>query len=158
MRSKLIILLIGILTAVSYIGCGRDNNAVIKEKISKAEKLKDDGKEQEAMETLLDASYRINYKTPISIQTNIYSELGGLFYQKHKLEDAGRYFQKAVYAARAHDSIAAYPHLLWNLVLTVNDIDSVKAILSECRDLSDLDKENNNFLAIRSRLGIGCLL
>ncbi|MDE6548047.1 MAG: hypothetical protein K2L22_03520 [Muribaculaceae bacterium] len=154
MKSRLIILLIGILTAVSYIGCGRDNNAVIKVKISKAEELKENGKEEEAMETLLDASYRINDKTPLSIQTKIYTELGGLFYEKHKLEDAGRYFQKAVDAARAHDSIATYPHLLWNLVLTINDIDSVKEILSECRDLSDLDKEKYQFYAIRSRLNI----
>ncbi|MDE6479452.1 MAG: hypothetical protein K2L45_04215 [Muribaculaceae bacterium] len=154
MRSRLIILLIGIFTAVFYIGCGRDNNAVIKEKVSKAEELKENGKEQEAMETLLDASYRINDKTPLSIQTSIYTELGGLFYENHKLEDAGRYFQKAVDVARAHDSIASYPHLLWNLVLTINDIDSAKAILSECRDLSDLDKGNYQFYAIRSRLNL----
>ena len=67
MRSRLIILLIGILTAVSCIGCGRDNNAVIKDKISKAEELKENGKEQEAMETLLDASSIINDKTPLSL-------------------------------------------------------------------------------------------
>ena len=67
MRSKLIILLVVILTAVSYIGCGRDNNVVIKDKISKAEELKENGKEQEAMETLLDASSIINDKTPLSL-------------------------------------------------------------------------------------------
>ena len=154
MRSRLIILLIGIFTAVFNIGCGSDNNAVIKEKFSKAEELKENGKEEEAMETLLDASYRINDKTPLSIQTSIYTELGGLFYENHKLEDAGRYFQKAVDVARARDSLAAYPYLLWNLVLTVNDIDSAKAILSECRDLSDLDKGKYQFYAIRSRLNI----
>ncbi|MDE6378844.1 MAG: hypothetical protein K2L11_00110 [Muribaculaceae bacterium] len=154
MRFILIILLVGILTTISNIGCGRDNNAVIKEKVSKAEELKENGKEEEAMETLLEASYIINDKTPLSIQTSTYTELGGLFYENHKLEDAGRYFQKAVDVAKAHDSLAEYPYLLWNLALTVNDIDSVKAILSECRDLSDLDKEKYQFYAIRSRLNI----
>ena len=154
MRSRLIILLIGIFTAVFYIGCGRDNDAAIKDRFSKAEELKAKGKEEEAMKILLDASSRIGDDTQLSVQTSIYSELGGLFYENHKLEDAGRYFQKAVDVARAHDSLAAYPHLLWNLVLTVNDIDSVKAILSECRDLSDLDKGKYQFYAIRSRLNI----
>lgn len=154
MKSTLIILLIGLLASISCIGCGRDNNTAIKDKISKAEELKENGKEPEAMEILLDASSRIDYNTPLNVQIRIYSGLGGLFYEKHKLEDAGRYFQKAVDVAREHDSIASYPNLLWNLVLTVNDIDSVKTILSECRDFSDLDKEKYKFFAIRSRLNI----
>ena len=136
------------------VGCGRNNDAVIKDRISKAKELKAHGKDEEAMETLLDASSRIDSNTPLSVQTSIYSELGALFYERHKLEDAGRYFKQAVDVARAHDSIASYPHLLWNLVLTVNDIDSVKVILSECRDLSDLDKGKYNFFALRSRLNI----
>ena len=154
MRNSLVILLIGLLTTLSYIGCGRDNNTIIKDKISKAEELKENGKEEEAMEILLDASSGINDNTPLNIQIRILSELGSLFYEKHRLKDAGRYFKKAVDVAREHDSIASYPNLLWNLVLTVNDVDSVKAILSECRDLSDLDKGKYNFFAIRSRLNI----
>lgn len=151
---KLKLIITGILIIAASIGCGRDNNAVIKDKILKAEKLKEKGNEQEAMESLLQASNLIDDNTPLNLQTETYTELGGLFYEKHKIEDARRYFQKAIDVARAYDSIASYPHLLWNLVLTVNDKDSLKNILSECRDLSDLDREKYNFLAMRSRRGL----
>ena len=144
----------GFILAMTSIGCVRDNTAVIKDKLSKAEKLKENGNEQEAVEALLDAANRIDDDTPLNVQTETYTQLGVLYYDRHKTEDAGRFFQKAVDAARAHDSITSYPNLLWNLVLTVEDNDSIKAILSECRDLSDLDRNRYGFLAMRSRLNI----
>ncbi len=154
MKTKLIALVSYIILAVSLIGCGSDNNAFLKNEISKTEELKESGKESEAMKVLLNASSRINEQTPLAIQIRIYSELAVLYYDRHKLEDSGRYWQKAIDVARAHNSISSYPNLLWNMVLTVNDIDSVKALLSECRDLSDRDREQFDFLAIRSRLAL----
>ncbi len=154
MKVKLIILITAAILAVSFIRCGSDNNAFLKNEISKAEELKESGKEAEAMKVLLNASSRINGQTRLALQLKIYSELGILYYDRHKLEDAGRYAQKAIDVARAHDSISSYPNLLWNRVLTVNDIDSVKALLSECRDLSDRDREQYSFLAVRSRLAL----
>ena len=154
MKTKLIALTLYFILAVSFIGCGIDNDTIIKEQVSKAEELKESCKESEAMKVLLNASSRIDGQTPLALQTKIYSELGALYYDRHKLEDAGRYFKKAIDVARAHDSISSYPNLLWNLVLTVNDLDSAKAIMSECRDLCDRDREQFDFLAIRSRLAL----
>ncbi len=149
---KLIILVSYAILAVSFWGCGTDSNVIIKDKLSKAENLKNEGNESEAMKVLLDASSRIDEHTFLYLQTDIYTQLGVLYYDRHKIEEAGRYFQKAVDVARANDSIASYPALLWNLILTVNDLDSIKTIISECRDLCDRDKEHYNFLALRSRL------
>ncbi len=154
MKTKLIVLISFVILAVSFIRCGSDNNTFLKNEISKAKELKGNGNGTESMKVLLNASARIDGQTPLALQINIYSELGALYYDRHKLEDAGRYFQKAIDVARAQDSISSYPNLLWNLALTVNDIDSVKAILSECRDLSDRDREQYSFFAIRSRLAL----
>ena len=48
MKTKLIALTLYFILAVSFIGCGTDNDTIIKEQISKAEELKESGKESEA--------------------------------------------------------------------------------------------------------------
>ncbi|MBD5275914.1 MAG: hypothetical protein HDS37_07470, partial [Bacteroides sp.] len=66
-RTLLTVMAAGFILAMSSIGCVRDNTAVIKDKLSKAEKLKENGNEQEAMEALLDAANRIDDDTPLNV-------------------------------------------------------------------------------------------
>ena len=135
-------------------GCIEDSNTLIKNKLWEATELDNHGDKEKAMSILLEANSHINNSTPLSDKINIYTHLGALYYENHQIKDAQKYMKKAVELAQEQDSLNQHPELLWNLTLTVFDNDSLKKILSLCRDYSDLDKFRFQFLAIRSRIGL----
>ena len=139
---------------ILLIGCKEDSNTPIKNKLWQATELNNNGEKDKAMTKLLEASSHINNSTPMSDKINIYTQLGALYYEDHKIKDAQKYFNKAVELAEEEDSLKQHPELLWNLTLTVYDNDSLKNILSLCRDYSDLDRLRFQFLAIRSRIAL----
>lgn len=142
------------LLLVLLIGCKEDSNTLIKNKLWQATELNNNGEKDKAMTKLLEAASRINNSTPLPDKINIYTQLGALYYENHKIKEAQKYLKKAVELAQEQDSLNQHPELLWNLTLTVFDNDSLKNILSLCRDYSDLDRLRFQFLAIRSRIAL----
>ena len=136
------------------VGCIEDSNTLVRTKIREAAEMESKGDKDKAMTTLLEASSHINNSTPLSDKINTYTHLGALYYENHKIKDAHKYMKKAVELAQEQDSLKKHPELLWNLTLTIFDNDSLKNILSLCRDYSDLDKLGFQFLAIRSRIAL----
>lgn len=155
-HSKALKYIIIIVLALSFWGCGEDNNVVVERELKQTSELTAKGDGQGAMTSLLNAQSHIDNNTPLQLKLDVYSWLGAAFYDVHKPEDAKRYFEKAVNAARESDSIDNHPELLWNLVLTISDNDSVKQILSESRDICNKD-EKYRYQSIRSEIALSKL-
>lgn len=126
---------------------------VIEKELARSAALKTEGDSHNAMSALLNAQTHIDNTTPLRLKLDVYTQLGAAFYDVHKLEDAQRFFLKSVDEARSFDSISRHPELLWNLVLTVNNSDFVKQILTECRDICDGDIDFRS-LGLRSRIAL----
>ncbi|MDE6022355.1 MAG: hypothetical protein K2G13_02520, partial [Muribaculaceae bacterium] len=107
---------------------------------------------EKALELLFDSQSHLEDNVSPELRMRLYELLAAPYYYAYKKSNSKEYSKKAIEAAREADSLQRLPGLLWNLVLTVQDMDSVDMLLRECRDLSD--RYDNHFLACRSRINL----
>ncbi len=140
-----------ILTVVlSVTGCSDSSSRRIESDLTEANDLIDKGENEKALELLLDAQSHLDDNISPVLRMRLYQRLSGPYYYVYKKGDSKEYCKKAIEAAREADSLQWLPTLLWNQVLTIEDVDSVDMFLRECRDLSDIFDQHQ--MAIRSRI------
>ncbi len=145
---KIIFLFIIILA----IGCSRSPSERIERNLAKAYELTEKGETEQAFDLLLEAQSWIDDDVPPAVRAKFYMAITAPYYNAYNIGNSKVYAEKAVEAAREADSLRWLPNLLWNLVLSESNVDSVNILLKECRDLSD--RYGFSFSAGRSRIFI----
>ncbi len=147
LRMKKLVFLVVLVLAF---GCSRSPSDRIERNLAKAYELTEKGETAEAFDLLLEAQSWINDDVPPAVRAKFYMAITAPYYNSYNIGDSKVYAEKALEAAREADSLQWLPNLLWNLGLTMTNVDSVESLLKECRDLSD--RYGFSYSAGRSRI------
>lgn len=142
-------ILIFLLVCVVFSGCS-DREKAVQESITKADTLIAEQQYDDALEILLSINSELDDNTSPEVKEKIASRLANVYYNKYQRGKAHEQMLKAVEYSRESGNNETLGINLWNVALTVSDLDSLTEILSECRDLSRLS--GNKFIENRARI------
>ncbi len=135
------------------IGCRKSTEEIVETNITRINSLVESKDYEEALELAFETRNMLDEDSPTDLVARIQNTFGLIYYSAYKRGVAKEYMKKALEGFRNPDETSGLEISLWNYALTVNNVDSVYEILSECRDLSRLS--GNELLENRSRLFLG---
>lgn len=138
---------------VMLIGCRKSTGEIVETNITRINSLVEAKDYEEALELAFETRNMLDDDSPAELVARVQNTFGSIYYNAYKRGVAKEYMKKALDGFRNPDETSGLETSLWNYVLTVNNVDSVYEILSECRDLSRLS--GNVVLENRSRLFLG---